>query len=105
MERRELEDLRRQQAALGQPYLEFVRTGAMSAGLYVLPVGARDGQAPHNEDEIYIVLRGSGRFTAGDETVDALPGDALYVSAGIAHRFHDITDELVLAVVFAPPES
>ena len=91
--------------ALGRQYLEFVRTEVMSVGLYVLPAGGIDGQGPHHEDEVYVVLRGEGRFTAGEETVDAAPGDTIYVKAGVVHRFHDITEELVLAVVFAPPET
>ena len=77
----------------------------MSAGLYVLPAGAVDGQSPHNEDEIYVVLAGGARFTAGDETRDVAPGDVIFVAAGVPHRFHDITEELRLIVVFAPPES
>ena len=43
----------------GRPYLEFVRTESMSIGLYVLPAGATDGQKPHTEDEVYVVLSGT----------------------------------------------
>lgn len=105
MDKRGLEELLREREAAGRPYLEFIRTEAMSAGLYVLPIAAIDGQGPHHEDELYLVLRGKGRFTAGEETADVAPGDAIYVKAGVAHRFHDITEELVVAVVFAPPET
>lgn len=85
-------------------YLEFVRDASMSVGLYVLPAGATDGQSPHTEDEIYVVLVGRSRFTAGGATRDVAPGDTLFVPAGEAHHFHDVTDELRLIVVFAPPE-
>jgi mannose-6-phosphate isomerase-like protein (cupin superfamily) len=85
-------------------YDEFLRSSDMSAGLYVLPAGSVDGQQPHTEDEIYIVLRGNGRFTAAGETVDVAAGDAIYVPAAVEHRFHDVAEELVLVVVFAPPE-
>ena len=76
----------------------------MSIGLYVLPAGATDGQSPHTEDEAYVVLAGRSRFTAGEETRDVAAGDTIFVPAGVPHRFHDITDELRLVVVFAPPE-
>ena len=76
----------------------------MSMGLYVLAAGAVDGQSPHTEDEAYIVLAGRARFTAGDRTQDVAPGDTIVVRAGLPHLFHDITDELRLIVVFAPPE-
>jgi len=92
------------QAASGEAYLEFLRRPSMSIGLYVLPGGAMDGQSPHTEDEAYVVLAGRSRFTAGGETRDVGPGDTIFVPAHMPHRFHDITDELRLIVVFAPAE-
>jgi len=88
----------------GDPYLEYVRVGSMSVGLYVLPAAGVDRQSPHGEDEVYVVVAGQGRFTAGDETRDVAPGDTIFVPAHLAHRFHDIASELRLIVVFAPPE-
>lgn len=88
----------------GHPYLEFMPGPSMSVGLYVLPAGGVDRQSPHTEDEIYIVLGGRGRFTVGDDTRQVETGDILYVPAAVPHRFHDIDEELQLAVVFAPPE-
>ena len=87
-----------------RPYLEFVREESMSVGVYVLPAGAVDGQQLHTEDEVYVVLSGTALFTAGDQTRPVQRGDTLFVAAGVAHRFHHITDELRLIVVFAPPE-
>ncbi len=100
-----LAELLRRQSGSGRPYLEFLREASMSLGLYVLPAGAVDGQSPHAEDEVYVVLAGNGRFTAAEETRDVTAGDVLFVPAGVPHRFHDIEDELRLIVAFAPPES
>jgi quercetin dioxygenase-like cupin family protein len=99
------EDLETLRLATSRAYLEFLREPSMSAGLYTLPAGAVDGQQPHNEDEIYIVMAGRSRFTAGDETRDTAPGDVIFVSAHVPHRFHDIAEELRIIVLFAPPES
>ena len=88
----------------GGPYREFLRVRDLSVGLYVLGAGDVDGQSPHTEDEIYVVMAGRGRFTAGGDTRDVGPGDTIYVAAAVAHRFHDIAEELQLIVVFAPPE-
>ena len=88
----------------GRPYLEFVREESMSVGLYVLAAGAVDRQLPHTEDEVYVVLSGTALFTASDQTRPVQRGDTLFVAAGVAHRFHDISEELRLIVVFAPPE-
>jgi mannose-6-phosphate isomerase-like protein (cupin superfamily) len=99
-----LHELMRRQGVTRRPYLEFKREASMSLGLYVLPAGAVDGQSPHTEDEVYVVLAGRGQFTSGDETRGVGPADVLFVAAGVPHRFHDIADELRLIVIFAPPE-
>ena len=104
MDLRHLADLLAEQSAFGKPYLEFLRSDALSVGLYVLRAGQIDRQQPHGEAEIYVVMSGRALFTAGDETRDVGPGDTLFVAAGVAHRFHDITQDLQLIVVFAPPE-
>jgi mannose-6-phosphate isomerase-like protein (cupin superfamily) len=85
-------------------YSEFLRIPPMSVGVYVLGAGATDTQTPHTEDEIYYVVRGHGRLQNGDVDVEANAGDVLYVRARQDHRFHSITEELVLLVVFAPAE-
>lgn len=105
MDSHELSNLRHERAARGPTYLEFLRKDRLSAGLYVLRAGEVDPQQPHLEDEIYIAMRGRARFTAGDEVREVHEGDVIYVAAGVPHRFHDITAELELIVVFAPPET
>lgn len=104
LELHRLADLVTVATAGSEPYHEFVREPSMSIGLYVLPAGGVDGQSPHTEDEAYVVLAGRSRFTAGDQTRDVGPGDTIVVPAGVPHRFHDITDDLRLIVVFAPAE-
>jgi mannose-6-phosphate isomerase-like protein (cupin superfamily) len=100
-----LDELRGSDPVHRARYLEFLREASMSAGLYVLPAGGTDPQQPHHEDEIYVVLSGRSRFTAGEVSRDVAPGDVLFVPAEVPHRFHDIVEELRIAVVFAPPET
>jgi mannose-6-phosphate isomerase-like protein (cupin superfamily) len=99
------EQIDRQRGESGQPYREFLRVPAMSAGLYVLGVGASDPQRPHHEDEMYYVIRGRARFQAGDEDQEVGPGSVLFVSKELEHRFHAIQQELAVLVFFAPAES
>lgn len=87
------------------PYVEFLRVPSMSAGVYVLPKDGVDRQSPHAEDELYYVVRGRGRFRHGTDERPIRAGDALFVSAREPHRFVAIEEELVLFVVFSPPES
>jgi mannose-6-phosphate isomerase-like protein (cupin superfamily) len=85
-------------------YLEFLRSAELSVGLYVLPTGAVDGQSPHTEDEVYVVMHGRASIRVGAEDRPVAPGSVVFVAAGVDHRFHDIAEDLVVFVVFAPPE-
>lgn len=86
-------------------YREFLRVTSMSAGVYVLAAGAIDGQKPHHEDEVYYVIRGRARFTVGSEDHEISAGNVIFVAAEVEHRFHDITEELAVLVLFAPAET
>ena len=99
------EELEQQRRQSQKAYLEFLRVPSMSAGLYVLAAGATDLQSPHHQDEMYYVVRGRGRFRAGDQDQEVSAGSVLFVAAEVEHRFHDITEELAVLVFFAPPES
>ena len=85
-------------------YQEFLRVPALSIGVYVLAPGSSDRQSPHSEDEVYYVVRGRARFRQGEEEFPIASGDVLYVPARVSHRFLAIEEELVLLVLFAPPE-
>jgi mannose-6-phosphate isomerase-like protein (cupin superfamily) len=100
----ELTALEAQRAAGGRAYLEFLRVPALSVGLYALEAGAVDGQQPHTEDEVYVVMTGRARISVGDDVRDVGPGSVVYVAATVPHRFHDITERLEILVVFAPAE-
>jgi mannose-6-phosphate isomerase-like protein (cupin superfamily) len=101
----ELSQLEQQSGQAGKPYLEFLRVSAMSAGLYVLPAGGRDPQRPHHEDEMYDVVRGQARMRLGSEDQAVSEGSVIFVPAGVEHRFHDVTEELLVLVCFAPAET
>jgi len=100
-----IDEIERERGKAGKRYREFLRVPAMSAGLYVLPVGGTDPQRPHHEDEMYYVVRGRGRFHAGDEDIEISAGSLLFVAAEVEHRFYDIAEELAVLVFFAPAES
>lgn len=88
----------------GERYTEFVRRPGLSAGLYRLAAGAADPQSPHTEDEVYVVLTGAAVLRAGDEDLPVTAGSIAFVAAGEEHRFHSITEELLVAVLFGPAE-
>jgi quercetin dioxygenase-like cupin family protein len=80
-----------------------LRSDRLSVGVYVLAAGASDPQHPHEQDEVYYVVRGRARFQVDGGEHHVEPGSLLFVRAGAGHRFHDIHEELVLIVFWAPP--
>jgi len=93
-------EIRRQQSS-GSPYREFLRVPALSSGVYSLPAGATDLQSPHDEDEVYFVLSGSGRVRVEGEERPVGPGSILYVGATSEHSFFEIDEDITLLVFFA----
>ncbi|MCE7081465.1 cupin domain-containing protein [Streptomyces sp. ST2-7A] len=100
-----LDQLEAERLANDGAYLQFLRERNMSVGLYALNAGEPDPQSPHREDEVYVVVSGRGSLTVGEETVQVGRGSVVYVPAGVPHRFHHITEDLRVLVVFSPPES
>jgi mannose-6-phosphate isomerase-like protein (cupin superfamily) len=104
MEAFELVQLIDQQNQSGQDYLEFLRVPSLSAGLYTLPAGAVDTQEPHTEDEIYYIISGRGFIQVDQESRPVEAGSLVFVKAYVDHRFHTITEDLRVLVIFAPAE-
>lgn len=96
-----LAELQNAHQAAGELYHEFLRVPALNCGLYILPAGGPDPQQPHDEDEVYYVISGQGRFQAGEDDVEVGPGSVLYVATGDPHHFYDITEDLEILVFFA----
>jgi len=66
------------------------------------PKGA-DNQVPHDRDELYFVISGTGRFQRASEKLPFGPGDVLFVAAHEEHRFLDFSSDFALWVVFYGP--
>ena len=91
--------------ALGKSKADFVtlfKQGTLEVEIY-RPVGV-DRQKPHAKDELYVVIAGSGTFVHGAERAPFGPGDALFVRAGIVHKFEDFTFDFATWVFFYGPE-
>lgn len=99
-----VDTLRRQQAATGELWQEFLRVDALSMGLYLLPAGGEDPQQPHSEDEVYYIVSGRGQIRVGTEDQPVQAGSIVYVAKTVEHRFHTIEEDLQILVFFAPAE-
>jgi mannose-6-phosphate isomerase-like protein (cupin superfamily) len=80
-----------------------LNTNDLSLGTYCIPAGGVDDQSPHTEDEIYMVKAGRATLVTDSGTAAVAPGSVIYVPAGETHRFTDVTENLALIVIFAPP--
>ena len=99
MEAFEVDGIEASRSAAGELYHEFLRVDSMSAGLYVLRVREEDPQRPHNQDELYYIVSGRGRFRTGDTDRPVGPGSILFVEAGADHRF-TAYEHLSVLVIF-----
>jgi mannose-6-phosphate isomerase class I len=75
------------------------RSPGLEIGVYVLVAPEPDRQAPHEDDEVYIVLEGTGTLEVEGEKVDLHEGHAVFVPAGAEHRFVGY-EELSVLVIF-----
>ncbi|MFP3989278.1 cupin domain-containing protein [Streptomyces sp. E11-3] len=100
-----LDELEAERVANDGAYLQFLRERHMSVGLYALDAGQTDPQQPHRQDEVYFIASGRASVTVGTETTTVGRGSVVYVPAGVPHKFHHISEDLRVLVVFSPPES
>lgn len=101
----ELDDMIAKARATPDSYAaEALRSDLLSVGLYIVPAGGTDDQTPHAEDEVYYAVRGRAKIRVGEDDHPVQPGTVLFVPATAVHYFHDISEELILVVFWAPPE-
>ena len=71
----------------------------LEIGVYVLVAPEPDRQQPHEEDEVYVVLEGSGVLEVEGTATPLDEGMALFVPALAEHRF-TAYEHLSLLVIF-----
>lgn len=74
-------------------------SSGLELGVYVLVAPEPDRQQPHEDDEVYVVLEGTGVLEVEDESVPVGEGDAVFVQAGADHRF-TAYEHLSVLVIF-----
>lgn len=78
----------RKRLAAGAGGYEVVhRSPGLEIGVFVLVAPEADHQSPHKDDEIYIVIEGSGVLEVEGKNVELREGHAVFVPAGAEHRF------------------
>ena len=76
--------------------------GTMSV-LVFTPRG-HDYQTSHRQDELYIIMKGSGTLLIEETPFPFVEGDALFVPAEKHHRFVEFSPDLITwAIFWGPP--
>ena len=76
----------------------------LEIGVYALVAPEPDRQQPHADDEVYVVLEGTGVLDVEGESVSLRQGDTAFVPAGADHRF-SAYEELIVLVIFSRPRA
>ena len=85
----------------GEHAVSVLQRGSLHAKLSAPKVRVR--QTPHEQDEIYIIIKGRGVLSHDGKRDLFEPGDLLFVAAGVEHQFEDCTEDLAVWVVFYGP--
>jgi mannose-6-phosphate isomerase-like protein (cupin superfamily) len=88
--------------AAGGGYEIVHSSPGLEVGVYVLVAPEADRQQPHDDDEVYVVLEGSGVLDVAGERVELDEGHSAFVPAHVEHRFVGY-EQLSVLVVFARP--
>ena len=83
----------------GGGYEVIHESAGLELGVYVLVAPEPDRQQPHEDDEIYVVLEGSGVLQVEGSEVPVREGSAVFVEAGANHRF-TAYEHLSVLVIF-----
>jgi mannose-6-phosphate isomerase-like protein (cupin superfamily) len=94
----EVEAARRRLVAAGGGYEIVHESPCLEVGVYVLVAPEPDRQSAHADDELYVVLEGSGELTVEGESIRLREGQAAFVPAGADHRFTGYEGLSVLVV-------
>jgi mannose-6-phosphate isomerase-like protein (cupin superfamily) len=82
-------------------FVGIFQHGTLKAEVYK-PID-EDLQQPHQQDEVYLIISGTGEFINGDSRSSFAPGDLLFVAAGVEHRFINFTNDFATWVIFYGP--
>jgi mannose-6-phosphate isomerase-like protein (cupin superfamily) len=85
----------------GERFVQALAHGSMSVELYA-PTGT-DPQSPHQLDELYFVISGTGDFVCGQERTRFAPNTVLFAPAGEVHRFENFSADFTSWAVFWGP--
>jgi mannose-6-phosphate isomerase-like protein (cupin superfamily) len=87
----------------GEHAVALLKRGSLDVRFAAAPRVPPTESTPHAQDEVYVVVRGSGVLVHDGRRDRFEAGDLLFVAAGIEHRFEDYSSDLEVWVIFYGP--
>jgi mannose-6-phosphate isomerase-like protein (cupin superfamily) len=95
----DVEGVKRRLGEAGGGYEVVHDSPGLELGVYVLVAPEPDRQQPHADDEVYVVLEGTGVLEVESAHIELREGNAVFVPAGAEHRF-SAYEHLSVLVIF-----
>jgi mannose-6-phosphate isomerase-like protein (cupin superfamily) len=95
----EISAVKQRLSEAGGGYEAVHESAGVEVGVYVLVAPEPDRQQPHEDDEIYVVLEGTGVLQVEGQDVPVREGSAVFVEARADHRF-TAYEHLSVLVIF-----
>ena len=95
----DVDGVKRRLGEAGGGYEIVHASQGLEIGVYVLVAPEPDRQQPHADDEVYVVLEGTGMLEVEGTQIELRDGNAAFVPAGADHRF-SAYEHLSVLVIF-----
>jgi mannose-6-phosphate isomerase-like protein (cupin superfamily) len=102
LDRLDLQATKERLLAAGGGYEVVHASPGLELGVYVLVAPEPDRQQPHDDDEVYVVLEGTGVLEVEGDRVELDAGHSVFVPAGARHGFVGY-EQLTVLVIFTRP--
>lgn len=86
-------------------FYTFINRKSLAVGILLLKPGEDDTQEPHDSDEVYYVVSGSGFLEINKKSYPVGTGTVHFVAKNTPHHFFGNTGELVVLYFFGGPDS
>ena len=83
----------------------FINRDTLATGVLVLQPGEKDTQKPHENDEVYFVLKGNGFLKIKEKDYPISKNKMYFVGKKTKHYFHGNSQELVVLYFFGGPDT
>lgn len=83
----------------------FINKDSLAAGVLVLKPGESDTQEPHDNDELYLILKGDGFLKIKNKSYPVSENKIYFVAKNTEHFFYGNSKELIVLYFFGGPDS